>query len=187
MRRISIVGNSGSGKTTFGRAVAERLDLPHLELDGIAHQPGWQMIGDTEFRERVRGFVNDNPGWIIEGGYEVVRDIIWESATHVIWLDPSLFANMRAIIGRTLRRSLTREELWNGNREPCSNLYSLDPEESVIGWAWSKHRVKREFHLAAMEDPQWKHLEWVRLPGRRAAERWLDSGVTREEWVQPER
>ena len=35
---------------------------------------------------------------------------------------------------------MTRQELWNGNREPFSNLWSLNPEKSIIAWAASRHR-----------------------------------------------
>lgn len=42
MQRISVVGNSGSGKTTVARAIAEALGVPHLELDSVFHQPDWQ-------------------------------------------------------------------------------------------------------------------------------------------------
>jgi adenylate kinase family enzyme len=39
--RVSILGTSGSGKTTLARRLAAALDLPHLELDAVFHQPGW--------------------------------------------------------------------------------------------------------------------------------------------------
>ena len=41
MQRISVVGNSGSGKTTVAQAIAAELGLPYLELDGVFHQPDW--------------------------------------------------------------------------------------------------------------------------------------------------
>jgi len=53
MRRISIVGSSGSGKTTVGRALAVRLALPYVELDEIFHQPGWVDLPLDEFRGRA--------------------------------------------------------------------------------------------------------------------------------------
>jgi adenylate kinase family enzyme len=41
MRRVSVVGNSGSGKTTFAAELAWRMGVPCLELDAVFHQPGW--------------------------------------------------------------------------------------------------------------------------------------------------
>jgi len=46
VRRVSVVGVSGSGKTTVARALAARLGVPHVELDAIYHQPGWTGLDD---------------------------------------------------------------------------------------------------------------------------------------------
>lgn len=53
MRRISLVGVSGSGKTTVGRQLAAALDVPFIELDSLFHQPGWTDLPHDEFRRRV--------------------------------------------------------------------------------------------------------------------------------------
>ena len=42
--RVSIVGNAGSGKSTLAQALAACLDVPHIELDALFHQPGWQPL-----------------------------------------------------------------------------------------------------------------------------------------------
>src|SRR5262245_45561170 len=50
MLRISVVGNSGSGKTTIASAIAATLGVPHLELDAVSHQTDWQPSDTDEFR-----------------------------------------------------------------------------------------------------------------------------------------
>ena len=75
---------------------------------------------------------------MIDGNYSAVRPIVWARADTVVWLDLPKRTVMRQIIWRTLRRA-ARQELWNGNRERWRNFFSLDPEESVIAWAWHKH------------------------------------------------
>jgi len=50
VRRVSVVGNSGSGKSTLARELAASLGVPHLELDGVFHQPGWQPLSADEFQ-----------------------------------------------------------------------------------------------------------------------------------------
>jgi adenylate kinase family enzyme len=51
---VSVVGNSGSGKSTMAAALARRLGVPHVELDGLKDQPGWTELPRDEFAARVR-------------------------------------------------------------------------------------------------------------------------------------
>jgi hypothetical protein len=75
---------------------------------------------------------------------------------------------------RTLRRIALRVELWNGNRERWRNFFTLDPMESVIAYAWSRHAVVRERYRAASADPGRGHLTFVRVGSRRDARALLD-------------
>jgi hypothetical protein len=81
----------------------------------------------------------------------------------VVWLDLPRRLVMRRIILRTVRRAVTRERLWNDNREPLANLYRLDPEKNIIRWAWVRHAVYVERYDAAMHDSAFDHLRFVRL------------------------
>jgi adenylate kinase family enzyme len=168
--RVSVVGNSGSGKTTLGAAISAALDLPHLELDSVFHQPGWVPLEKAEFRRRVTEFVAADR-WVTDGNYSKVQDLIWARADTVIWLDPPRYLVMRRVIWRTLRRAVLRSELWNGNREPWTNFLRADPEQSVIAWAWTRHHLVRQRYERALTDPANAHLAFIRLrtPGEVAA------------------
>jgi len=159
---ISVVGNSGSGKTTIARRLAAGLGIPHLELDAVFHQPDWQPLATSEFRRIVSEFTA-GASWVVDGNYSKVRDIVWGRADTVVWVDPPRHRVMRQLVARTLRRMATRAELWNGNREPWSNLFRLDPEQSILLWAWTNHRRYRDRYLAAQADPANAHLTFVRV------------------------
>jgi adenylate kinase family enzyme len=176
MRRVSVVGNSGSGKTRLARAIAKRLDVPFVELDGLMHQAGWQPRPDDEFMSDVER-LSSQPAWVIDGNYRrfVIEGPVWSKADTVVWLDLPRRTVMRQVIGRTVRRALTREELWNGNREPLSNFTSLDPATNVIVWAWIKHDEFSARYATAMADPRWRHLNFVQLRSHADADRWLKS------------
>ena len=168
--RISVVGNSGSGKTTVAAALAAALGVPHLELDSVFHQAGWVPLPDEEFRRRVTEFVAA-PRWVADGNYSRVQDLIWARADTVVWLDPPRYRVMRQVIWRTLRRTTLRVELWNGNRERLANVLRADPKESVIAWAWTRHHHTRQRYERAQADPANAHLAFIRLrtPGEVAA------------------
>jgi adenylate kinase family enzyme len=168
VRRVCVVGNSGSGKTTLAAALAAALGAPHLELDSVFHQPNWQPLPTELFRARVGEFVAGDT-WVVDGNYSKVQDLVWERADTVLWIDLPRGQIMRQLIGRTLRRMLTRAELWNGNTESVRNLFRLDPEQSILRWAWTEHHKYVERYRAAQIDPANQHLTFVRVPSRAAA------------------
>ena len=98
------------------------------------------------------------PGWVVDGNYSVVREIVWERADTVVWFDLPYAVVMARTIRRTVRRTVTRQELWNGNKEPWSNLYSFNPEKSIVAWAATRHRVYRQRYGEAEHDPRWAGL-----------------------------
>jgi adenylate kinase family enzyme len=176
VRRVSVVGNSGSGKTTLARALAQRLAVPHVELDAIHHQPGWRPLPTADFHARVDALTATG-GWVVDGNYSAVRDLVWDRADTVVWLDPPRRTVMRQVIWRSLRRAALRVELWNGNRERWGNFLTRNPEESVIVWAWQRHAVYRARYEAAAADPAWGHLTFVRVRSRDDARRLLALAV----------
>jgi len=52
------------------------------------------------------------------------RDVVWTRADIVVWFDLPRRTVMRQVVTRTLRRAITRAELWNGNREPVDGAVS---------------------------------------------------------------
>lgn len=163
-----MVGNSGSGKSTLGRALAAKLEVPYVELDSIFHQPNWTPLPEDEFQARVSAIV-ERDAWVVDGNYSAVRPIVWRRADTVVWLDLPRRSVMRQICWRTLRRAAGRVELWNGNRERWRNLFTFDPQESVIAWAWTRHATYRDRYRKAAADEANGHLEFIRLRSRAEA------------------
>ena len=67
------------------RGLAGALDVRHVELDSIFHQPGWTELPDGEFRRRV-GVELAADGWVVDGNYAAVRDVVWAAADTVVWM-----------------------------------------------------------------------------------------------------
>lgn len=55
VRRVLVAGSSGSGKTTMAAALAEKLRLPHTEIDALWHGPGW--VPRPEFEADVQAML----------------------------------------------------------------------------------------------------------------------------------
>ncbi|MGO9197958.1 MAG: shikimate kinase [Acidimicrobiales bacterium] len=174
MKRVSIVGNSGSGKTTLGRRIAEQIGAPFVELDAIVHQPGWEPLPTEEFRAKVAEIAAQDL-WVVDGNYSVARDILWDRADSVVWFDLPRRLVMVQVVRRTLRRTITREELWNGNREPLDNLWRLDPKRNIIRWAWTNHAKYRARYASAAADGRWAGVSFYRVGTRKDAEELLSS------------
>ena len=168
--RVNIKGISGSGKTTFGRELAERLGVPYVELDALHHRPNWTEASGEEFRALVREQMAGSPdGWVIDGNYETkLGGLVIDAADQIVWLDPPLQVALRRMCRRTVSRIRNDVELWSGNRENWRNAF--------IGWdslfVWTVRaffRHRRQWPRKFAGDPR-----LVRLRSAEEARRWLD-------------
>lgn len=139
MRRVSVIGPSCSGKTTTARRLAGILGVPYVELDALHHDPGWQEANAEVFRARVEAALDAAPhGWVVDGNYfGKLGPLVLDRADTVVWLDVPYATAVRRVLWRTFRRSLSREELWNGNRESFRIAFSRD---SIVWWVLRTHR-----------------------------------------------
>jgi adenylate kinase family enzyme len=69
--RVHLVGASGSGTTTLGRALAGRLGCAHLDTDDffwLPSEPPFQRIRERAERQALLGAaLARNPGWVLSG------------------------------------------------------------------------------------------------------------------------
>ena len=170
-RRISVVGTIGSGKTTLARKTSHLLGAPHVELDALHWEPNWVEAPDGLFRERVRRSLQGQ-SWVVDGNYHQVRDIVWSRADTVVWLDYPFRTIMERLAKRTLRRILTHEKLWNGNREDIRGVFS---RESVFLWAIRTYRRRRRQYPILLGKPENSHLTLVRLRSPRETAEFLST------------
>ncbi len=164
-RRVVIRGTSGSGKTTLAARIAAVRGIPHVELDGVYHQHDWTPLSDEAFVERIESFA-DEERWVTCGNYRQVAPILLAKADTVVLLDLPKPLVMRRVLTRSLRRVASREELWNGNREHVRNLCSLNPETSVVMWAWTTHAHRHEEMQQFVADPPREGLRIVLVTSR---------------------
>ena len=170
MRRIIVVGSTGSGKSTMARHLSQRLGIPHVELDAFRWDPNWTEAPDDIFRMRVAEAAKAD-AWIMDGNYSLTRDITWSKADTIVWLDFSFPLVFIRLTRRIIRRSVLREVLWNGNVE--NGWKHFFTKDSLYLWLWQSHWRRRRGFEKAMTNPTYSHITFVRLKSARAAKKWL--------------
>lgn len=158
LKRTVVVGCSCSGKTSFAARLARCLVVPHVELDSIHWQPDWQPLPKEEFREAVRAEAAGER-WVIEGNYNQVRDIVLERATAVVWLNYNFPLVFRRALSRTFRRFITREMLFNDNRESFRNTFLST--DSILLWVIKTHGRRRREYRELFEGATYPDLEVI--------------------------
>lgn len=143
MRRVAIIASaSGNGKTTLGRRLAERLQLPFVELDALVHGPNWAEVSDEDVRNRLAPVLAGD-AWVIDGNYHSkLGNSVLRRADTIVWLDLPIHVWFWRLVKRTYRRWRKREELWNGNRERLRHVFW--GRDSLFVWAFRSHFRRRQ-------------------------------------------
>lgn len=163
-QRIWIVGPPGSGKTTFAHQLKQELTLPHYELDALFWQANWKKTDKTVFIDNVHEIVKQKK-WVVDGQYSSVHHILAEYADTIIWLDVKRRQTFPRLMKRTFKRLITREKLWNGNKERMGNAlqffsYAFQVYPEVI------HQNEKLFHKLKEES----HVKCLRIDKRDEAD-----------------
>ncbi|MEU1391004.1 MULTISPECIES: hypothetical protein [unclassified Nonomuraea] len=171
MRRILVAGISGAGKSTLARALSSRIAVPCHEMDGLYFAgPGWAV--DEAFPERVAAIAATS-AWIFDSfGYPEVRDLLWERADTIVWLDYPRRVVMPRVLRRSLRRTVLREPVFNGNRETVAGWFQSD---HPAWWAWSQHAARQAEIRRRTRDPRFGPLRVLRFTSPYSAAVWLRS------------
>ena len=176
LKRINVVGTSSAGKSTFARRLADLLAAPHVELDRLFWQPGWQPASPDRFQTSLQEAIRGDH-WVIDGNYNRPgkRPIEHQHLTAIIWLDYSLPITLSRAFRRALHRSWTRQEIWPGTGNCESFRRNFASRDSVLLWTLTSYYPNRKKYRAMMRRPDLSSIEWIHLKHPRQAERFLQS------------
>lgn len=125
--KINVVGTSGSGKSTLARQLAERLDVPYIEMDRLYWRPEWQGTPDDVFLTRLeQALAEAGEGWVLDGNYSRTQASKWREVDYILWLDYGFGRTLWQAVRRACRRAASKRELWpgTGNRESFRRSFS---------------------------------------------------------------
>lgn len=169
--KVIVVGTSGSGKSTLAKRISKKIGTNHIELDSIYNQSNWKPIETSEFIKIVEQRTTST-SWVACGNYFSRLGLeFWKKADLVIWLDYPFYVVLGRLLRRSFKRGLTREHLWNGNRESLrKNFLSKDSVVLHMIKTWRKQKVRYEpiFSNSTIEN-----VSLVRLRNDRELENFL--------------
>lgn len=123
--KIHIIGCSGSGKTYLAKALSEKYNIPHFDLDDIQwdnNVDGYGVKMSIEKRTELLNKILENDSWIIEGVYYAWVGDCFRDADKIYVLDISKRVYTYRIIKRAIKRKLGLEK---GKKETLKSVYNL--------------------------------------------------------------
>jgi len=151
MQRILVMGSSGSGKSTFGRALAEKLALPFVSIDQLFWQSGWREPKMDDFTA-IMTREADKPTWVMDGNYMRygAGELRRARADTIIWFDLPRWLCMVSVLRRIVTSyGVVRPEMAPGCPE------QLDWEFLRYVWTFrALQRPKLVTYFAELRDDQ---------------------------------
>lgn len=174
MKKINVIGTTGSGKSTFSKQLAERLGYPCIHMDQLFWKPNWEESCDEEFIPKVESIVSGE-AWVLDGNYSRTNNIKWQHADTIIWLDYSYLRTLFQLLRRTVVRIVTKEELWpaTGNRESFSK--SFMSKDSIFIWFFRYYRKNKKRYVALHASFEHGPIKFYRLSSPKDAKAFIES------------
>ena len=172
MRKVNVIGTTGSGKSVFSTLLANKFDCAYIQMDQLFWKPNWVESTDAEFIAKVTQATKAD-SWVLDGNFSRTNDIKWKNVDTIIWIDYSYSKTLFQLLRRTILRTLSKQELWpkTGNRESFKR--SFMSKESILIWFFKNYRRNKNRYSALMNSNRVKHIEFIRLRSPKEAERFL--------------
>ncbi len=165
--RINVLGTSGSGKSTFSKRLAEKLNVPYIQLDELFWKPNWTEPSDEELFPKLEKALSFDE-WVLDGSYTRTIPVKWKRVQMVVYLDLPFHIVLYRVIQRSLIRIFKDEELWAGNREAFWKTFFT--RDSIILWTLKTFHKNREKFEEDSKSSENSHIKFVRLRSRKEVE-----------------
>ncbi|MFD1430395.1 MULTISPECIES: P-loop NTPase family protein [Lacticaseibacillus] len=101
--KVMLIGNGGTGKSTFGKALAKQTGWPLLTLDSIWHPNDQSAAAKAKFRADQRAFMAEHKDWIIDGNYSSSIEVRLAEAELIVWFRAPRWVSEARVLRRSLK------------------------------------------------------------------------------------
>ena len=141
--KISIIGGSGTGKTTLSESLSKDLNMPVYHIDGIHHLKNWEIRKKEETDKIIHDIIKKDK-WIIDGTYTKTLEDRVKVSDLIIYLDYSTIAQVKGAMGRFIKNHGKEKPEIPGCKEQMTFKFFM----LVVKW----RKNKRQFIIDALEN-----------------------------------
>ena len=146
MKRIMIIGCSGSGKSTFSRKLNQLTQIPLVHLDQKYWKSNWVESTGEEWRSTISEIVKEDQ-WIMDGNYSGTWDLRIPRADTIIFIDKPTYVCLYRAAKRIISYyGKTRPDMTEG----CPERFDLQFFHYVLTY----NLTRRKSNLKKLEN--WK-------------------------------
>jgi hypothetical protein len=161
MKRVAVFGNTGGGKSTLARRLAERTGLPLHPLDLIQFRPGGEAVPREDYL-RAHAELMRQDAWVIDG--YGCRETAWErfdKADTLVYLDLPLILHHWWVTKRLLTAPFVPPEGWPAD----SPLWRSTINCYKVIWLCHRHLTPK-YRQLVVDMAAAKRVHHLRSPGQ---------------------
>lgn len=129
MSKILILGNSGSGKSTFTKKLANKLNIDYLHLDTIIYKHSWTNPEFEAMEQKIQDYIL-KPSWIIDGNFLNKATSRFTECDTIYFLDINRFVCLFSVINRYFK-------FKGKKRDSRSDLCDEKLTKDYLKWVFS--------------------------------------------------